>query len=506
MHRILPLIIIIAALNAFTASAQVTTRLEISGDILTLSYSDSRDAVIFRRGKNSGYNVPPMKIDIPGEWTLDNTPRKSSSLNEPPAVVKGGTSSTPLKPSANELPSGVTGKTYSHSLKPSGKGAKFSAKGLPDGLRISSSGKISGVPKRSGVFTVDITEQRRSKRAKTSFTLSISDAEPSSPDIKPESPDSKLPVNSRDIHQATPAPKSPRILSTSITQAFTDEDYTFTLKASETVEWSCDTLPEGLSLNSDTGVISGVPENDFKGKINVTAVNENGKSVRSLRFSVNTRRPKITTSILPEGFVSEDYIAGLKAEGGKGITWSFRGKIPEGLSLSKSGVIHGVPEKAGNFTLNVSAQNSGGRTSRRLWLKVLENEPHEYVTAAVIPAITVSADGRYEFTVSIDSSIPEGAYIEWHSFPYGVEADGEIYTLKDSNGREIIAVPKNHSVTVSAYLEGGVMYEPLITARVTAKELPNVGQLQQGTYSGCNAFGIFAFAVIFLMGRGIKRQ
>ena len=486
MRRIIPLIIIIAVLQALSASAEVTTRLEISGDVLILSYSDSRDAVIFRRDKNSGYNVPPMKIDIPGKWTLDNSEKKSSALNA--------------------LPSGIVGETYSHNIKASGKGAKFSAKGLPDGLRISSSGKISGTPKTAGVFTVDVTEQRRSKRAMTSFTLTVSDpksAKPSSPvkpesiDIKPKSADVKIPVNSNDINHKRP----PRILSTSIKQAFTDEEYEFTLKASESVKWSSDMLPEGLSLNPETGIISGIALNDFRGRIRVTAMNENGRTTRPLQFSVKTRRPKITTSILPEGFVSEDYMTALKAEGGKGVTWTFRGKIPEGLSLSKTGIIHGVPEKAGNFTVNVSAQNSGGKTSRRLWLKVLENEPHEYVTAAVIPAFSVSDDGRYEFSVSIDSAIPEGAYIEWHSFPYGVEADGEVYTLKDSEGREIIAVPEDHTVTVNAYLEGGVSYEPLITARVAVKGLSVDGQSQQGTYSGCNAMGIFAFAVIFIMKR-----
>ena len=490
MRRIIPLIIIIAVLQALSASAEVTTRLEISGDVLILSYSDSRDAVIFRRDKNSGYNVPPMKIDIPGKWTLDNSEKKSSALNA--------------------LPSGVVGETYSHNIKASGKGAKFSAKGLPDGLRISSSGKISGTPKTAGVFTVDVTEQRRSKRTMTSFTLTVSDpkpAKPSSPvkpesiDIKPKSADVKIPVNSNDINHKRP----PRILSTSIKQAFTDENYTFTLKASELVKWSSDMLPEGLSLNPETGIISGIALNDFRGRIRVTAMNENGKTTRPLQFSVKTRRPKITTSILPEGFVSEDYMTALKAEGGKGVTWTFRGKIPEGLSLSKTGIIHGVPEKAGNFTVNVSAQNSGGKASRRLWLKVLENEPHEYVTAAVIPAFSVSDDGRYEFSVSIDSAIPEGAYIEWHSFPYGVEADGEVYTLKDSEGREIIAVPEDHTVTVNAYLEGGVSYEPLITARVALKGEPNDKQQQTETYSGCNIFPISCMISIYIiMKRGKK--
>lgn len=509
-------------MSAGISSAEVTTRLEISGDMLILSYSDSRDAVIFRRN-DSGYNVPPMKIDIPGEWTLDSKPKPPSA--KPPAKIQ---------PSGKTLPSGAVGETYSHTLKAIRRGARFSASGLPEGLKISSSGKITGSPKKSGVFTVVITEQSRSRREKNTFTIIISEpkqeaaapiteSKPKSPDIKaPEAKSPDITPLSRDIRRKRPL----RISTSSIRQAFTGEDFTFTLETAgdERATWSCDFLPEGLSLDSETGIISGVPVSDFREKINVTAMNENGRTTRELMFSVKTRRPKITTSILPEGFVSEDYTAVLHAENGDGITWSFRGKIPDGLSFSKEGVIYGVPEEAGRFTLNASAQNSGGKSSRRFSLRVSENTPHEYVTTAIIPAFTVSDDGRYDFTVSIDENVPEGSYIEWHSFPYGIESDGEIYTLRDSDDKEILTVPANHKVKVNAYLEGGVRYEPVITARVVTsqpkttepaktdnpktynpkQELPPM----QGTYTGCNMAGILSMIILVhtIKKRGAKNE
>lgn len=516
MRVIFSLLMITALMSSGISSAEVTTRLEISGDMLILSYSDSRDAVIFRRN-DSGYNVPPMKIDIPGKWTLDSKPKPPSAKT--PAKIQ---------PSGKTLPPGVVGETYSHSIKASRRGARFSAAGLPEGLKISSSGKITGSPKKAGLFTVEITEQSRSRREKNTFTLSISEpkeknaapipeAKPKSPDITPPKTQSiDITPQSRDIKHKRPL----RISTSSIRQAFTGEDFTFTLETAgnERATWSCDFLPEGLSLDSETGIISGVPLSDFREKISVMAMNENGRTTRELMFSVRTRRPKITTTILPEGFVSEDYTAALHAENSKGIIWTLRGKIPDGLSFSKEGVIHGVPEQAGRFTVNASAQNSGGKASRRFSLRVSENVPHEYVTAAVIPAFVVSNDGRYDFTVSIDENIPEGSYIEWHSFPYGIESDGEIYTFKDSYDKEIITVPANHRVNVNVYLEGGVRYEPLITARIVTgqpkmtesaktgkpktteqnktdnpkQELPPM----QGTYTGCNMAGIMSMIIL----------
>lgn len=408
MRRLFPLIVIAALMIAELSYAQdVTTRLEISGDILILSYSDSRDSVIFRRDSESGYNVPPMKIDIPGTWTLDDKPTPNVVLT------------FPMRPSSSD----------------------------------------SLAPKLHRLTT-------------------------------PHKP------QSHDIPHPKPKPKSRiRISSSSIKQAFTGEEYTFALKASgaDKVTWSCDSLPQGLSLNPETGIISGVPVSDFKGKINVTAMNDEGKISRLLQFGVKTRKPVILTSTLPGAFVSEDYRVELSAGGGKGITWSFRGKIPDGLSLSQNGVINGVPEKAGRFTFSATAENSGGKATRRFTLRVSENTPHEYVTAAVMPAITVSEDGTYEFALSIDATVPEGSFMEWHSFPYGMEAEDEIYTFKDSRGKDTITVPKNHSVILKAFLEAGVRYEPVITARVKTQK-PKLEQPVK--YSGCNMSGIASMILL----------
>ncbi len=558
MCRIFFLLIITALMSAeiSPAKAEVTTRLEISGDMLILSYSDSRDAVIFRRDNDSGYNVPPMKIDIPGKWTLDSRNSRKDSRS-----------------SQNILPPGISGHHYTYTLTAKGsKRVRFSAKGLPEGLRMSSSGKISGTPKEAGVFSADITEGNETKKftlkifadskpeiltdslpgakAGTSYDfrikmndspacvlmaggipegLTINDdgkisGTPKNPGdytiditaansygessarlaLKVSSPDVKITkAQSTKINRIPQKPKrAPRISSSSMKQAFTGEEYIFTLTASspDKVTWSCDSLPEGLRLDSGTGIISGVPASDFKGKINVTAMNEDGvKTSRQIQFSIRTKRPQIITSILPEGFVSEDYRTELKAEGGKGITWTFRGKIPAGLSFSKSGIIHGVPEKTGRFTLSASAENSGGKATRRFSLRVSENAPHEYVTAAIMPAITASADGRYDFPVSIDAKIPEGANIEWHSFPYGVEAEDENYVFRDSDGKETLTVPANHIVTVNAYLEGGVRYEPVITARVNAVVPETEEQPVQGTYSGCDSFGAVCMMMLMLL-------
>lgn len=614
MRKFLPVLLVVLA--SFGAA---TTRLEISGDTIILSYSDSRDAVIFRREENNTGYISPMKIDIPGTWTLDAKP-----LGKVPDI------------SRNNLWPGISGNNYSYTLM-STSPAEWQVSGLPRGLSCSSNGKISGIPSEAGTFSVDVTASNISGSVSQTFPLKIF-ADPLPRILTTELPaavinvsyDFKLPMNDSpssilmaekipkgltldndgkirgvpaeagdyilDIKAANEAGQSsakvalkvsssdlsvaparlndgyygrayrtamkltgidatewkvlgrlpeglvfadgtfsgtpketgkfpltitggngavsarrvyelsvrghtPSISTSSLKQGFTGTPYTFTLKASSRtpVTWSCDTLPEGLALDPSNGTITGTPTKDFERKITFSATNAEGKVSRSLSLSIKTKRPKITTSMIPDAFKGEDYHADFRAEGGTGIKWSLRGKIPAGLKFDEAGTIEGVPEKAGRYTLNVSAENSGGKATRKFTLIVADYQRHDYVTAAIMPAITVSADGRYDFPVSIDASIPEGSYIVWHSFPYGLEAEDEDYSILDSSGNETITVPSDHKIKVSAFLEGGVRYEPVVTARVRIEEeKTEQTEEEPREYSGCNVSGIFG-ALIFLL-------
>ncbi|MBQ7170093.1 MAG: hypothetical protein IJR63_09370, partial [Synergistaceae bacterium] len=74
----------------------------------------------------------------------------------------------------------------------------------------------------------------------------------------------------------------------------------------------------------------------------------------------------------------------------------------------------------------------------------------------------------YEFTVSLDAAVPEGGLLVWHSFPDGEEdendADNAIFL--DDDGETVERVPESYSVTASAWLEPGVIYEPVIAVRI----------------------------------------
>ncbi|MBQ6418636.1 MAG: putative Ig domain-containing protein, partial [Synergistaceae bacterium] len=206
MRKILPVLLVILA--SFGAA---TTRLEISGDTIILSYSDSRDAVIFRREESNTGFISPMKIDIPGTWTLDAKPPEIPDI------------------SRNKLWPGISGDNYSYTLMSTAP-AEWHVSGLPRGLSCSSNGKISGVPSESGTFSVDIKASNIAGSVNQTFPLKIF------------------------------ADPLPRILTLELPIAVINVSYDFKLPMNDSPAsiLMAEKLPEGLTLDND-GKIRGIP-------------------------------------------------------------------------------------------------------------------------------------------------------------------------------------------------------------------------------------------------------
>jgi hypothetical protein len=148
--------------------------------------------------------------------------------------------------------------------------------------------------------------------------------------------------------------------------------------------WSIDkgTLPAGLSLDSGTGIISGVPT--ASGDSTFTAkVSDNSTPVKSdkQRYTITIGASGaliIATVNMPDGVEETAYNATVLALGGTPpYTWSIaKGKLPDGLMLdTPSGVISGTPTKKGNY--NFTAQVSDNATlvntaTQRLRIRVVE--------------------------------------------------------------------------------------------------------------------------------------
>jgi hypothetical protein len=132
------------------------------------------------------------------------------------------------------------------------------------------------------------------------------------------------------------------------------------------------TLPDGLSLDKSTGVISGTPKlggaSDFTVEVNNSLHYWQQDLIITIRLPVS-----VTTSSLPDGQVGTAYSEKLETfDASYTYTWSITdGTLPDGLSLDKStGVISGTPKAAGTYSFTVQADDGLKKATKALSINI----------------------------------------------------------------------------------------------------------------------------------------
>jgi Putative Ig domain len=156
-------------------------------------------------------------------------------------------------------------------------------------------------------------------------------------------------------------------------------------------------LPAGLSLDADTGHITGVPTAAAVTTVNFQVTDSAGAvATAALVIRVVTAATlAITTTTLPGGSVGASYTATLRATGGTTpYTWSLAaGTLPAGLSLNSStGVISGVPTAA--------------VTNRALTLQVNDSAAHVDTQNVTLTIGTATVSSKPLFGVNNGSANP----------------------------------------------------------------------------------------------------
>jgi len=188
------------------------------------------------------------------------------------------------------LPNGFVGSSYSFTLTASGGTTPYtwSATGLPAGLSVNAAtGAITGIPTAAGVSTVSVTVNDSGQRtASATFQLT---------------------VLTRLV-----------ITTTALPNGVVGASYSFTLTASggtAPLVWSATGLAAGLSLNTATGAITGIPTAAGVSVVSVT-VSDSGAQTAAATFGLTiVAKLVITATSLPNGIVGSTYLASLTATG-----------------------------------------------------------------------------------------------------------------------------------------------------------------------------------------------
>jgi alpha-tubulin suppressor-like RCC1 family protein len=169
---------------------------------------------------------------------------------------------------------------------------------------------------------------------------------------------------------AIPAFAASLVISTSsLDSGATGVAYSKTLEASggtSPYTWSVSSgsLPDGLSLNTSGGVISGTPTTSGTSTFTIRVSDSAGTPAtddQTLSIVIYNA-VSISTRALISGAddMEFSYSQTLTASGGSGsYTWTkTSGTLPTGLSLSSAGVLSGTPSKSGQFEIIVKAVDS----------------------------------------------------------------------------------------------------------------------------------------------------
>ena len=180
------------------------------------------------------------------------------------------------------------------------------------------------------------------------------------------------------------------------------------------------TLPEGLSFNTQTGVLSGTPLQAQAETIRFQANDQaEALDIVELPLTIAGGLLTITTTQLSAGTVGAMYVDYLEATGGTPpYQWALsQGDLPSGIVLQSSGALTGVPtaESQETLTFQVTDQAGGQDSSPPLVLTVTSGPLT--ITTDTLPQASVgipygfqlqATGGSPPYTWTVDSPLPPG--------------------------------------------------------------------------------------------------
>ena len=236
-------------------------------------------------------------------------------------------------------------------------------------------------------------------------------------------------------------------------------------------------LPAGLSIDEDTGVISGNPSAvSSQTTYTITATNSGGTDTATVTITVNDVIPS-ALDYDPDTFTLTNGTAMTSVtpttSGGAVTSWSISATLPAGLTFSTTdGSISGTPtELSTETTYTITATNSGGSDTATVTITVnavipssLDYDPDAFTltNGTAMTSVTPTVSGGAVTSWSISPTLPGGLSFN--------TADGTIsgtptelstattYTITATNtgGSDTATV----SITVNAIIPSSLDYDP----------------------------------------------
>ncbi len=359
----------------------------------------------------------------------------------------------------------TAGAAFTYTVTADNSPTSFNVGALPAGLTFASP-TISGTPVTPGTYSIPLSANNAiGTGATTTLVLTVSPAGP------------------------VPAITSPLTADVAVGAAFA-----YTITASNTpLSFAAAGLPFGLTLDPDTGAITGTPTVAGVYTVALSATNNNGTGdPRNLTLTVGSL--SVISSAATRTVTQNQAMAAFTLTATNSpLSFNVTG-LPPGLSATTAGVISGTPTTVGTFVVTVSANNAVG-TGPDSTLTLTVNAPSGGGGGATAPVFTtqpvsqtVNAGASVSFTVQATGSA--GITYQWRKDGAAIAgATGTTLTIA-------AALPADAgSYTVVATNAGGSTASSTATLTVVGLVTPPAITTQPAAQSG--PLGGFAtFAVV----------
>ncbi|MBU6374425.1 MAG: putative Ig domain-containing protein [Bdellovibrionales bacterium] len=304
------------------------------------------------------------------------------------------------------LPNGTVNSSYAGVVTAAGGVTPYryavASGSLPAGLTLDTNlGIISGTPTAAGVasFAIRVTDNLNSTTSQN-YTLTIA------------------------------SPPAPNFTTTSLGNGVVGSSYAQVLAANLgappyqfSIQSGSGSLPAGLTIDSNTGIISGIPtavgSSTFTGR-----VTDASGSTGTRSFSINVTAPPppvITTSSLASATAGTSYLQVITlVQGIAPFNYEvLSGVLPAGLTLdSGSGIISGTPTSAGTFPFTVRVTDGVAATASKVYTMTVALPSGPTITTTDLASGTTGANyiqvlqtsgGTAPYTFSLNSgTLPAG--------------------------------------------------------------------------------------------------
>ena len=295
--------------------------------------------------------------------------------------------------SSSAFASGAVGSPVSFYISASDSPTSRSASNLPPGLALDSSGYISGTPTAEGIFTVPVSATNAGGTGTAVLTFTIA--------------------------AATPPPPTLLITSNNTASGVVGTAFTYAINGGNTAtSFTASGLPPGLSVNSQTGYITGVPSAAGVFNSLITASDGNATVSATIQFTITTK-PVVasgtsivtfTSSAGATGTVGKGFSYNSSVQPSSGSTTVSASGLPPGLTISSFGAISGTPTVAGIYPVTLSA--------------TISSSPGSPMTGSAIVTIRILASVPAPDDVPLITSSASGLGYAGSSFSYSIAATG----------------------------------------------------------------------------------